>query len=280
MIDIIIPIYNTNIFLDRLLDSIRSQSYSKYTIYLIDANSKEKYNLDIYSDLPIRYIKLNTKTPPGLTRQVGLNYSSNKYVMFIDQDDELTNPNSLELLVNNIKNFDIVSSGEYYERDNVYIINDISLHGKLFKRSFLTKNNIKFNDYKYHEDVYFNNACFLNNAKIIKVDEITYFYHNNLNSIVNTTSDIEIQKIEYLFKIIKLLKKEIPITKNNIKRYKELCFKNYDYFLKLFPTLSEEEKNIFASYVKKYDKENVKLMLSNNDKELKININYIFKHMI
>ncbi len=146
MIDIIIPIYNASNYLDRLLESIKKQTYKDYSIYLIDANSTEEYNLDKY-DLNITYYKLNEQTCPGLTRQVGIDKSEHEYIMFMDQDDELITEDSLQTLINNIDECDIVACGEYFEKEKRKMINDISLHGKLFRRSFLESNNIRFNDF-------------------------------------------------------------------------------------------------------------------------------------
>ena len=275
MIDIIIPIYNASNYLDRLLESIKKQTYKDYSIYLIDANSTEEYNLDKY-DLNITYYKLNEQTCPGLTRQVGIDKSEHDYIMFIDQDDELITEDSLQTLIDNIDECDIVACGEYFEKEKREMINDISLHGKLFRRSFLESNNIRFNDFIYHEDLYFNNYCYLKNARVKNVNKVIYYYHDNPSSIVNQTDSIEIKKMEYIVKTISELKRLIPI-KDNIIGYRKFIYNNYDYFIRMFNILDEREKELLASYIKKYDKEDIPLMLSKSNIELREKINEMYK---
>ena len=278
MIDIIIPIYNASSYLDRLFDSIKKQTYKDYCIYLIDANSTEEYDLDKY-DLNITYVKLDEQTCPGLTRQVGIDKSTHEYLMFIDQDDELMLDDSLQILIDNIDGYDIVACGEYFEKEQREMINDISLHGKLFRRSFLKDNNIRFNDFIYHEDLFFNNYCYLKKAKIKNVNKVIYYYHDNPSSIVNQTEDIEIEKMEYIVKSISELKRIVPI-KDNVLEYRKFIYNNYDYFIKIFNILSEREKDIFASYIYKYDREDVPLMLSRTNIELQEKINEMYKEDI
>ncbi|MBR1416837.1 MAG: glycosyltransferase family 2 protein [Bacilli bacterium] len=279
MIDIIIPLYNSRKYLVNLLDSLLNQTYQKFYIILVDANSKESYNdilINYQYKLKIKYFKLNKKYPPSMARNYAIKQSNHKYIMFIDHDDTLINNDAINVLINNINEYDVISSSEYYEANKKYIINDISLHGKLYKRKFIIDNNINFSNLKYHEDTYFNNLIIIYNAKIKKIDIPTYYYHDNSNSITNKTANIEFDKLEYLIKIISIIKKKIPTNKNNINNYKKIIFENYNYFKILFGTFNKNQKQIFANLIYKYDKEDAPLMLSKNSNELKQKIDNIY----
>ena len=49
------------------------------------------------------------------------------------------------------------------------------LHGKIYKRKFLEKNNIKFNESRYNEDVYFNELIFYQILKEIFLMNLLVF---------------------------------------------------------------------------------------------------------
>ena len=55
--------------------------------------------------------------------------------------------------------------------------------GKLYRRSFLEKNQIRFAKYDYAEDKFFNMQCYLCRAKYIFLSRIGYIYRKNETSI-------------------------------------------------------------------------------------------------
>jgi len=70
------------------------------------------------------------------------------------------------------------------------------MHGKMYKRSFLLNNNIRFNDTYTNEDCGFNHLCYICGANYIELPKTTYIWRNNENSITRTNT-IE-SKIKYL----------------------------------------------------------------------------------
>lgn len=211
MIDIIIPVYNSKETLFRTLASIECQSgIEDVKLYIIDDNSTDNYD-DILSEfknrLDINYFKLEENHGPGYAREYGLEKSSSKYIIFLDSDDIFFTNLSINALYSAISDdyFDVVRS-VIYEEDgngeyNIYKNENIGLHGKIYKRSFLEENNIHFNDTRSNEDVGFNALIKLCNAKYCDIDEVTYLWCNNDKS----------------------------ITRNNKENYKNIDLENYAY---------------------------------------------------
>lgn len=91
-ISIIIPVYNTQKYLKRCLDSINKQTYQNYEVILVDDGSTDN-SLNIcreYAKLDQRYIVISKKNS-GVSdsRNIGINEATGKYITFIDSDDDL-----------------------------------------------------------------------------------------------------------------------------------------------------------------------------------------------
>ena len=257
MIDIIIPVYNARKTLELTLMSIRLQTIiNKINIYLIDDNSSEDYKdiLNKYKDMNIIYIKLDKNNGPAVARQKGIEMSSSKYIMFIDADDLLYDADSIKKLFNKIEeDYDYVVGITIDEKQNTQIMNESDLHGKIYKREFLLKNNIKFNNTRVHEDNYFNNLVLLCEPKQKEILENIYIYVDNKDSITNINKEKEFENLEIYISNIKEIIEEA--TKRNIE--KDLIIKylimKLKYINRIYNKLSEKQQEIFKNWLKKYD---------------------------
>lgn len=105
-ISIIIPIYNASKYIKRCLNSLIKQTYGDFEIICVNDGSKDN-SLEIlkkYSKKDNRIKIINQENQgPASARQNGLNSAIGEYVWFFDADDDC-NKNSIEILVNNIKN--------------------------------------------------------------------------------------------------------------------------------------------------------------------------------
>ena len=204
-LDIIIPAYNAKDTIKKTLDSIAMQKKIKEVhVYLINDNSEYNYKefVELYNNkMNLKEIILKRNVGPGVARNKGIEIGTGKYIMFIDSDDCLYKNNVLEKMYNKIEkeNSDLLISNFIYERDNQTIVkkmDPIWLHGKMYRRCFLEKNQIRFNKTRANEDNGFNRLILLLNPKISVLDDITYVYCNNLNSI--TRKNGRIYKLEGL----------------------------------------------------------------------------------
>lgn len=193
MIDVIIPAYNSHETIERTLYSIAYQRNSEdLNVYIINDNSIKDYSeeIDFFKNfINIKELKLNENKGPGYARQYGLDHSNSEYVVFIDSDDIFATPLSLITLYKKImqESLDVVFSTFLEETSdhkfNTFVNDVVALHGKIYRRKFLEDNNIRFPNYYIEEDNAFNNLVLLYNPKMDIINEKTYIWMNNENSL-------------------------------------------------------------------------------------------------
>lgn len=248
MIDVIIPSYNSHNTIKKTLLSLLFQTIKdKIKIYIVDDASNKPYDeiINRFKDrLNITIIRLDENKGPGNARNVGIEKSSNPYILFLDADDELYNSFTLEHLVKYIEEFDMCYGGICEEKDNnlysYYPLHQGCLHGKLYKRSVIDKYNLRLTETKYSEDNYFNqlyNALvdnihyigepayvYKNNAKSLtkdKKEKINYYYNYNMNMLVKDCIKLNV-KIDKIKDII------LSALAYNYKEYiSSKCLSNY-----------------------------------------------------
>lgn len=102
-------------------------------------------------------------------------------------------PRAVEILTKEIKlkNADIVSSNFYVENAHSvgYVMKAAEspvtwFHGKIYRTKYLTENNFRFrDDLRYNEDSYFNFVVFNCTKNKYNVNEVTYLWRDNQNSL-------------------------------------------------------------------------------------------------
>ena len=93
-VSVIVPVYNTEKYLRRCLDSLVNQTLDDIEIIIIDDKSPDNSALiiDEYKkkyDNKIKVIHNKINKGIGYNRNIGIKKSSGKYIMFIDSDDYL-----------------------------------------------------------------------------------------------------------------------------------------------------------------------------------------------
>lgn len=266
-LEIIIPAYNAHNTIITTLNSLKNQkNLPKYHISLVnDHGNNYKKIIDKYKE-SLNLDELNTKENigPGGARQYGIDNSNSKYILFIDSDDYLENELSIINLYTEIEksNADLVISNFIYERDNLRILkehNPVWLHGKIYRRSFLDKHNIRFNNSRANEDNGFNNLIFLLNPIVVYLNKTTYVYHENSSSI--TRKDNRLYKFTglewYAYNINWAIeegkKRSVDSTNLAIKAISGLSVM-YHYYLDLYneydvAKIIEWSKNLYINYL-------------------------------
>lgn len=220
-ISIIIPCYNAENFIESTINSVKNQNYKNWECIIINDGSKDKSQIIIEKNIlnDINFVLINQENK-GLsnTRNLGIEKSNGDYIFFLDADDKITT-DCLEVLANELKleDWDIVvgktatienkkrvstlshpKEGNWEIKDNNLnaLKKTIELYltpvaqNRLYKKSFLMKNKLKFKSSLLHEDeLWFFETNFF--AKKIKyINKITYEYlTDNLNSITNKEND-------------------------------------------------------------------------------------------
>ena len=192
MIDIIIPLYNSDTIWDTLA-SIAYQSDTDVSVTIVDDCSSKAYDyskmLDFFKKyLDIHYYRLDKNSGPGVARQVGIEKTSSPYIMFLDSDDSLGGVEVISKIKEYIQKEDNdLTIGIFVEEtpgDVFFHENDQTwLHGKIYKREFLMNHHIHFNNTYKNEDNFFNQLLLLHKPKIGYLDETLYVYRNNMSSL-------------------------------------------------------------------------------------------------
>ena len=87
-VSVIVPVYNVRAYLDRCVESILSQSFRDFELYLVDDGSTDGSGerCDSYKDPRIRVFH-NENAGPSKARNTALDLVTTDYIMFVDSDD-------------------------------------------------------------------------------------------------------------------------------------------------------------------------------------------------
>ena len=136
-ISVIVPVYNTEQFLDKCIQSIRRQSYTNLEIILVDDGSTDS-SLDICRrhEAEDGRIRVIAKENEGIsaTRNTGLDCANGEYIGFVDSDDYIEE-DMYEMLLSNLKEdgADLAVCGIAHVYDN-RIIKDNTEYKKVVSR--------------------------------------------------------------------------------------------------------------------------------------------------
>ena len=169
LVSVIIPVYNTENYIERCLNSVITQTLKDIEIICVNDGSKDK-SLEILNKIKLiepRIVIINLETNSGVSnaRNVAIANSTSPYLFFLDSDDTIE-PKCLEILYNDIlkTNSDITFGafnyyhGDEYTSTGTKLISDFLLNinidsksllapigGKMFSKEIIDKNQIKFN---------------------------------------------------------------------------------------------------------------------------------------
>lgn len=204
LVSIIVPIYNTEKYLQKCIDSLESQTYPNIEIILVNDGSTDR-SLWICMENAKRFdnIRVFSQNNSGVSaaRNRGIKESRGKYVIFVDSDDELL-LDAIEMMHRMItqREADVVSAGmasgeilmdgrEYKseifsgEQTIALALAEVSPSAcaKLFKSESIR--GIWFEeDRKINEDGFFVFECYLRQLRVIKTDKVVYMYRKRIGS--------------------------------------------------------------------------------------------------
>ena len=296
-ISIIIPVYNSEEYIARCLDSILNQSFSDFEIICLNDGSSDN-SLSILKEYASKDDRVNVYSHSNMgiakTRNKGIGLAKGKYIMFIDNDDFIDS-DYLQTYYDTIENekVDIVLGGyrRITEKNKIlevrcskdtkwgkFII--VSPWAKIYKKELIDKFNIKFLDYGIGEDIYFY-VQYIDKALIVKaIDYIGYNWFYNTESVSNTKHKGLNDNLDILYLINKIKEK---ISDKNIEkdivdyfyvrlilyyllysgRYssKEKFIKEYKYLKDYLNNNIPNYKNILRKKIPKDEDRKVKLIL-------------------
>lgn len=202
MISCIVPMYNTEPYIERCIRSVLDQSYKNVEVIVVDDGSEDA-SLEFVKKLSLpRNVKLVEKSNGGVSsaRNAGIREAAGAYIFFLDSDDFLPT-DSFETLIGAMKQYsaDLVIGRDLCFHEGIPIPEDtyrgtVSLWdndatlintlkdfpntwnvcGKLFKRSII--GSLSFVDGKcIGEDSYFFFQCALKKPKTVYLEKNVYY---------------------------------------------------------------------------------------------------------
>ena len=223
-VSVIVPTYNSGLFLNAFFDSIMYQSigFENIEVIFVDDCSNDEYTLYLlklfdenFSNVKSVFLEENDGFP-GKGRNIGLNLADSEYVIFSDHDDTYV-PQAFEVLYNAaiendadmvITNYYRIFPDEKLKVETVFggeniVINDITedtrlfsidpaIWCKLFKKDFLMEKDIRFLESMLAEDFYFFIVSLFKSSCTVYLDDF-YSYNYFIRNVEGDKSTIHIR---------------------------------------------------------------------------------------
>lgn len=279
-ISVIIPVYNVDKYINQCVNSVLFQQHKNIEIILIDDGST-----DTSSEICEKYINMDSriclvhKTNGGLSsaRNVGINYATGDYLIFLDSDDFWNDKSALNnLLKINDEEVDLICFGyrEYVdgkgqidrgidfsefknkEDNSLRLLEEMLRCGiytssawcKVVKRDLFTKHNLLFCEGIVSEDIDWSARLLLSANSIAVYCNSFYCYRQRSDSIVH---NLKYENLEMLANnVIKCIKLGEEIES---KEFEDLYYNyvSYQYITFLRVSLFCEDDSRTKILVKK-----------------------------
>lgn len=232
LISIIIPVYNSEKYLEKCLDSVIMQTYSNIEIVIINDGSTDKSGgiCELYEKQDSR-IKVCHISNGGVSnaRNLGIQICKGQYICFVDSDDTIKN-NYIEELYRDLvfkksdlsicgvevkgkhaadlkSRFKEIKLNKNYIEEFLELNKSYLLYGpcnKIYKTTVIKSNHILFDvTTSYGEDLLFNFQYLSHIEKISYTDNTNYFYiKQNEKSLSSVFRDDAFENEKRINKII------------------------------------------------------------------------------
>lgn len=245
-ISVVVPVYNTEKYLDECIQSILNQSFTNFELLLIDDGSTDCSGAicDQYAAKDER-VRVFHKKNGGVSsaRNLGLNEARGEWIAFVDSDDWVERK-YLEELILHADNVDMVISSQRMYRENDSYIPDERYEGlvksehfsilfsdcgmgkytycwgKLFRLSFINNQQIRFHEsMSMGEDHVFLYTYILNAHNVFVLNAVNYNYRyvkGGLSKRQNYNLDMEYYGYVQIHSVISRIVSCFHITDPNI----------------------------------------------------------------
>lgn len=243
LVSVIVPVYKTEKYLNYCINSIVSQTYNNLEIILVDDGSPDRCPAicDLWKEKDER-IKVfhQVNAGGGQARNLALDKSKGKFVIFVDSDDYIA-PFMIEFLYKQFQDdVDIVECGycithndnaEFDEESEGYrwesfgaeeaVLENIKdrifrqiIWNKMYRKSVV--GNVRFPVYKNIDDEFWTYQVLGNARKVIYTNKVLYAYRQQENSVMHSLNAVrrfqaleaKLQRHEYICKYMPALKNE------------------------------------------------------------------------
>lgn len=221
-ISVIVPVYNSEKYIRRCVDSILSQTYLDFELLIINDGSTDRTReiCDEYAVKDCR-VRVFHKNNGGVSyaRNIGLDNAKGEWVTFVDSDDWVSN-SYLYNLLSHIDSVDLVisyaeivySTGKRRKEnygskiitdkyDVLFVENDLNWHTSPWSKLFKTNlcENLRFIEGMHiGEDLAFLYTYMLNCDKVYVSSDTDYFYYvENQDSLTKRVNHLNEELLSY-----------------------------------------------------------------------------------
>lgn len=225
---VIVPVYNTEKYVGKSLDSLLNQSYRNFEAVIVNDGSTDDSEKVITQYLSDSRFTLITQENKGLggARNTGIQAAKGEYLVFLDSDDYL-NSDCLESLADVIKRtkYDVVifdavgvtvtgeqvqyyTNGRYAEQLNEissvqYMMMEPTSCFKAYRKILFWENQISFPERLWYEDFATTLRLAVNTEKNCYIKKPLYYYVQQPSSITHTKFSKRMLEIKTAFDIVK-----------------------------------------------------------------------------
>lgn len=209
MVDIIIPVYNVEAYVEKCLKSVQNQTYKDIHVIVVDDGSTDLSGEIVEKFSTCRNFTIIHQSNKGLSaaRNTGLKVATGEFIMFIDSDDWIE-PITVEALLSALKRHEAdiaccrfmleyekysickcLNEGAEEEYTSEQALKELlakksiyyAAWGKLYKKSLF--DNVMFPVGKIHEDIPVTPKVLLKCNRIITIDKAFFHYRQQENSL-------------------------------------------------------------------------------------------------
>lgn len=208
-LSIIIPVYNTSAYIEQCLQSVEVQTLKDIEVVLVDDHGQDDSILvakDFVAkskrkDIHYVFAQTQSNSGPAVARNIGIQIARGEYIAFLDADDWIE-PEMYETLYTNARYYSAdlsccglmqdfedgspskvlknprVVNGDFMDDTKKYFLRTFVSYftSFIYRRKWLSENDIFFADTKSAEDSSFLACCILAANRIAYKDEPYYHY--------------------------------------------------------------------------------------------------------
>lgn len=244
LVSIVIPVYRVEAYLEKCLDSVCKQSWQNLEVWIIDDESPDRSGqiADAYAkkDDRIKVIHIKNRGAAG-ARNVGLEYCSGDYIMFVDSDDWLEK-RCVETLLRKLKESTCeIIQCQYYDeykgrqvkhfmneqeqvytdqafiKDMLHHWEDVLIWNKLFSKKVVS--NIRFEEGHCIDDEFFTYRTIMQASRICVIPDCLYHYRQRQSGAMKSPEkrDQRLQdQLEFVIRRYNPLTEKYPEIKDEI----------------------------------------------------------------
>ncbi len=271
LISIIVPVYNTEKYLPKCIQSIQNQNYKNIEIILVNDGSKDKSGeiCDKYKETDAR-IKVIHKANEGLgfARNSGLDVAKGNYIIFVDSDDYVDDDMVMNLIkpVEQLRAEVVVGGFQRFKTEGIFVHTDqytdmlyegsdvmellfarmlgsspeksdvikMSVDNVLYSMEIINKYKLRFVSERVFisEDLIFNSDFFPHVQRAVTVSSVSYKYRKNENSL---TTSYRADRFDQMIILYLEMRKRIisfGMSRSSLHRLQKQTFANIRYAIR------------------------------------------------